>query len=127
MSDSRINVAQKILIVEDDDETRALLCQALVRQGYEVTTAENGVQGYELALELRPDLIITDLYMPAADGAHLLRRVRATAALAATPIVVVTGYGTGGATLALSQGADAYEPKPIRPENLLATIRRLLA
>ena len=117
----------KILIVEDDDETRELLCQTLVRQGYEVTTAEDGVQGYELALALRPDLIITDIYMPAADGAHLLRHVRATPELATTPVVVVTGYGTGGATLALSQGADAFEPKPVRPENLLATVRRLLA
>ena len=118
--------ANKILIVEDDDETRELLCQTLVRQGYEVTTAEDGVQGYELALSLRPDLIITDIYMPAADGAHLLRHVRDTAELATTPVLVVTGYGTGGASLALSQGASAYEPKPIQPENLLATVRRLL-
>ena len=117
----------KILIVEDDDETRELLCQTLARQGYEVTTAEDGVKGYELALSLRPDLILTDLYMPAADGAHLLRHVRATQELATTPVIVVTGYGTGGATLALSQGADAYEPKPVRPDNLLATVRRLLA
>ena len=117
----------KILIVEDDDETRELLCQALKRQGYEVETAADGVKGYELALALRPDLIITDIYMPAADGAHLLRHLRDTPELANTPVVVVTGYGTGGATLALSLGADAYEPKPIRPENLLATVRRLLA
>ena len=117
----------KILIVEDDDLTRELLCQTLARQGYEVTTAENGVEGYDVALSLRPDLIITDLFMPAADGAHLLRHVRDTTELAATPVVVVTGYGTGGAALALSQGASAYEPKPIRPENLLATVRRLLA
>ena len=118
---------KKILIVEDDDETRELMCQALARQGYEVTTAEDGVKGYELALSLRPDLIITDIYMPAADGAHLLRHVRDTPELAATPVIVSTGYGTGGATLALSQGADAYEPKPVRPDNLLATVRRLLA
>ena len=117
----------KILIVEDDDVARELLCQTLARQGYDVTMAEDGVKGYELALSLRPDLIITDIYMPAADGAHLLRHIRATEALATTPVIVVTGYGTGGATLALSQGADAFEPKPIQPANLLATVRRLLA
>ena len=117
----------KILIVEDDDETRELLCQTLVRQGYEVTTAADGIEGYEQALALRPDLIITDLYMPAADGVHLLRHVRDTPELATTPVIVVTGYGTGGATLALSEGASAYEPKPIQPESLLATVRRLLA
>jgi len=117
----------RILIVEDDDVARELLCQALTREGYEVTVAEDGLKGYELATSLRPDLIITDIFMPAADGAHLLRRVRDTAELAATPVVVVTGYGSGGAALALSQGASAYEPKPIQPESLLATVRRLLA
>ncbi len=125
MCDARL--MSKILIVEDNDEMRALMCQTLARQGYEVTAAADGIEGYELAVALRPDLIITDIYMPSADGAHLLRRVRDTPELATVPIVVVTGYGTGGATLALAQGADAYEPKPVRPEGLLATVRRLLA
>src|SRR5205085_7361770 len=88
------SLAQKILIVEDDDVARELLCQTLARQGYDVTMAEDGVKGYELALSLRPDLIITDIYMPAADGAHLLRHIRDTGTLAATPVIVVTGYGT---------------------------------
>ncbi len=118
---------QKILIVEDDDVTRALLGQTLARQGYDVTMAEDGLQGYELALRLRPDLITTDIYMPAADGAHLLRHVRDTPELAATPIIVITGYGTGASTLAFSLGANAFEPKPVQPESLLATVRRLLA
>jgi CheY-like chemotaxis protein len=117
----------KILIVEDDDVARELLSETLARQGYEVTAAADGVKGYELAVSQRPDLIITDLYMPAADGATLLRHVRDTPGLAETPVIVVTGYGTGGATLALSEGASAYEPKPIQPESLLATVRRLLA
>jgi CheY-like chemotaxis protein len=117
----------KILIVEDDDEMRALMCQTLARQGYEVAAAADGIEGYEQALAWRPDLIITDIYMPAADGAHLLRHVRATPELATVPVIVVTGYGTGGATLALSQGADAYEPKPLDPDSLRQTVRRLLS
>jgi DNA-binding response OmpR family regulator len=119
-------VAQKILIVEDDDETRELLRRALAREGYDVAAAEDGIRGYELALSVRPRLIITDVYMPAADGAHLLRRVRETPELTGACIIVITGFGTGGATFALSQGADAYEPKPINLLNLLATVRRLL-
>ncbi len=119
--------AKKILVAEDDDVARELMRLTLARQGYEVTTAEDGLKAYELALNLHPDLIITDIQMPAADGVHFMRRVRDTMELAATPILVTTGYGTGSATFTLSQGADAYEPKPIDPESLLATVRRLLS
>ncbi len=118
---------KKILIVEDDDIERELMQMAMARRGYQVATACDGVSGYEEAVKLRPDLIITDVQMPSADGIHLVRRVRDTEAIASTPILVVTGFGTGSATLSLAQGADAYEPKPINPESLLETIRRLLA
>ena len=118
---------KKILLVDDDELTRELMQRTLARQGYEVTVAEDGLRAFELAESLRPDLIITDLFMPSADGAHLIRRVRAKDELMATPILVTTGYGSGGAALTLSQGANAYEPKPVDPDSLLATVRRLLA
>ena len=118
---------KKILVVEDDEVARELLRMTLERQGYSVTAAENGVRGFDLAVELRPDLIITDIWMPAADGVHLVRRVRDTPEVASTPILVTTGYGTGSATYTLAQGADAYEPKPLDPASLLRTVARLLA
>ncbi|MCV4785618.1 response regulator, partial [Escherichia coli] len=77
--------------VEDDDVARELVRLALERNGYEVLVAEDGVRGYELALQQRPDLIVTDVSMPAADGVHLIRRVRDTAAIAQTPVLVITG------------------------------------
>ena len=119
--------AKKILVAEDDEIARQLMCMTLERQGFEVLTAEDGLQAYELAVSLRPDLIITDVNMPGADGAHFVRRVRDTAEIAATPIVVTTGFGTGNATFTLTVGADAYEPKPVNPVSLLETVRRLLA
>jgi CheY-like chemotaxis protein len=119
--------AKRILVVEDDDVARELMQRTLQRRGYEVTTAADGIEGYEIAVRLRPDLIVTDIQMPAADGAHLVRRVRDTPELMITPILVTTGYGTGSATLTLSQGADAYEPKPIDPARLLETVERLLS
>ncbi len=119
--------AKRILVVEDDDVARELMQMTLARRGYEVTCASDGIEGYEIAERLRPDLIITDIQMPAADGAHLVRRVRDTPGLMTTPILVTTGYGTGSATLTLSQGADAYEPKPIDPASLLETVGRLLS
>ena len=69
---------KKILVVEDDSEQRELICMALTRHGYEVIAAEDGVRGYDEAVRVRPDLIITDIKMPAADGVHLVRRVRDT-------------------------------------------------
>jgi CheY-like chemotaxis protein len=117
---------KKILVIEDDEVARELMRMALERRGYTVIEAEDGIEGYEEALRAAPDLIITDIKMPAADGIHLVRRVRDTAELAATPILVTTGFGTGSATFALGQGATAYEPKPINPESFLMTVRRLL-
>ena len=119
--------AKKILVAEDDEVARQLMCMTLERQGFEVLTAEDGLKAYELARSVRPDLIITDVNMPGADGAHFVRRVRDTEEIAATPIVVTTGYGTGNATFTLAVGADAYEPKPVNPVSLLETVRRLLS
>jgi CheY-like chemotaxis protein len=119
--------AKRILVVEDDDDARELMRRTLERHGYDVTTAADGIEAYDRALRLRPDLIITDIYMPAADGVHFVRRVRDTPELLVTPIIVTTGYGTGSATLTLSQGADAFEPKPVDPASLLRSIERLLS
>ena len=115
-----------ILVIEDDEVARELMRMALDMRGYNVLTAEDGIQGYDEAVRARPDLIITDIKMPAADGVHLVRRVRATPEIAATPILVTTGFGTGSATLSLAQGADAYEPKPLDPDALRESVRRLL-
>jgi chemotaxis family two-component system response regulator PixH len=115
-----------ILVIEDDEVARELMRMALARRGYTVVVAEDGIEGYEKAVSMRPDLIVTDIRMPAADGVHLVRRVRDTSELAETPILVTTGFGSGSATFALAQGATAYEPKPINPESFLATVKRLI-
>jgi CheY-like chemotaxis protein len=118
---------KKILVVEDGEVERELMKMALERDGYSVVAAEDGVRGFDLAVSERPDLIITDVWMPAADGVHLVRRVRSTPELASTPILVTTGFGTGSASVSLGQGADAFEPKPLDPDSLRETVRRLLA
>ena len=118
---------QTILVIEDDDVMRELMQLSLIRSGYEVIVAEDGVRGYDTALFLRPDLIVTDIQMPGADGIHVVRRVRDTPSLERTPILVTTAFGTGSATFALQLGANAYEPKPINSQSFLSTVRRLLA
>jgi len=117
---------QRILVIEDDDETRELLRMALEKRGYQVAVAEDGVRGYDTALFLKPDLIVTDIQMPGADGIQVVRRVRDTASLENTPILVTTAFGTGTATFSLQLGANAYEPKPINPDSFMSTVQRLL-
>lgn len=117
----------RILVIEDDDVARELMRMALEARGHEVSVADNGVAGYDAALLTRPDLIVTDIQMPGADGVHVVRRVRDTPALDRTPILVTTAFGTGTATFALQLGADAYEPKPLNTQSFLATVERLLA
>ena len=117
----------KILVIEDDDVARELMRLALENRGHEVTVAENGVEGYDAAVALHPDLIVTDIQMPGADGVHVVRRVRDTPSLEKTPIMVTTAFGTGTATFSLQLGANAYEPKPLDPQSFLSTIDRLLS
>ncbi len=117
----------RILIIEDDPIERELMRMTLAKRGYEVTVAEDGVHGYDTALFLKPDVIVTDIGMPAADGIHVVRRVRDTDSLEKTPILVTTAFGDGGATFCLQLGANAYEPKPTDPHSFLATVERLLA
>ena len=115
-----------ILVIEDDDVMRGLMQLSLARSGYEVAVAEDGVRGYDTALFLKPDLIVTDIQMPGADGIHVVRRVRDTPSLERTPILITTAFGTGSATFALQLGANAYEPKPINSQSFVSTVRRLL-
>jgi CheY-like chemotaxis protein len=119
--------AKTILVIEDDDVQRELMRMTLEKRGYAVLTAEDGIKGYEQALNVPPDLIVTDIRMPCADGIHVVRRVRDTPEIAKTPILVTTGYGAGNATFSLAEGADGYEPKPLNPENFVASVKRLLA
>src|SRR5229473_1587222 len=120
-------MSKRILVIEDNDETRELMRMTLEKRGYEVTVAEDGVRGYDTALFLKPDLIVTDIRMPAADGIHVVKRVRDTPTLETTPILITTAFGDGSATFSLQLGANAYEPKPLDPQSFLTTVDRLLA
>jgi CheY-like chemotaxis protein len=121
-----MRVPKKILIIEDDDVSRELMGLALLKRGYQVALAQDGVSGYDSAVFLRPDLIVTDISMPGGDGLELIIRVRKTPVLVRTPILVTTAFGSGRATFSLQKGANAFEPKPIDPHSFLATVDRLL-
>ena len=117
---------KKILLIENDEENRELMRMSLEENGYEVLTATDGARGFDKALFVRPDLIVTGIRIPGADGIHVLRRIRRTASLEKTPVLITTTFGTGNATFSLQLGANAYEPKPINSQNFLSTVKRLL-
>ena len=115
-----------ILIVEDDVKTARALAIRLEAAGYEVLTALDGVQGVRRALDHRPDLIITDIWLPVGIGFSLAQRLQ-RAGLGNIPLVFITASKLPGLKQAAIQlGAAAYFEKPYDPETLLRTVARVL-
>ena len=127
VSDSEGDTDQpRILVVEDNADVRHYI-GSLLRNTYEVAFAHNGQEGMEKALDLIPDLILTDLVMPGTDGLELCRQIRANELLSHIPVVVVTAKITDDDRLqGIEAGADAYLMKPFNPEELMMLIGKLL-
>jgi CheY-like chemotaxis protein len=116
----------KILVVEDNADSRDLLSKLLGMSGYEVSSAPDGESGYAAALKHIPDLIITDVNMPRMDGIELLKRVRVEGPLAGTAVLVVTAFGDEAARLAIEAGADASTSKPFDFETFIDTVKTVI-
>jgi DNA-binding NarL/FixJ family response regulator len=114
---------KKILCIEDDRETAALIAEELVDRGYDVTVAHDGREGLATILKIMPDLVLSDISMPAMSGFELLERLIALAPrFAKMPFVFLTALTDRDNELKGRQlGADDYVTKPIDFE-LLATI-----
>lgn len=118
---------KKILVVEDVEFDRDLLIQLLEDQ-YEVITAEDGAEAIELALQLRPDMILMDLSLPIVDGWEATRRIKANPLLSQIPVIALSAHAMhGDAERGLASGCDAYLTKPIDEERLLDILRRYLS
>jgi two-component system chemotaxis response regulator CheY len=116
----------KILVVEDSVETRDSLTVLLELCGYDVVVANDGQQGLARALSDAPDLIVTDVRMPAVNGIEMLRELRKHPGYRPVPVVVVTGYSKDYANEAFAAGADRVIAKPLNPEHLLRLVDNLL-
>lgn len=117
---------KQILLVEDDQRIAGALSLRLRQAGYAVTTASNPVGGIELALAKPPDLIITDMKMPAMHGLTFVNRLKRLG-LAEVPFVVITAsYRDGLWESAMGLGAAAYFEKPYDPEKLLTAVIGIL-
>ena len=116
-----------ILIVEDDANSRKLLRDVLGIVGYETLEAETAEEGIRLAMERLPALILMDIRLPGISGIEALRQLRDDALTRKIPVVAVTAsVMQTQTTKALVAGFDALEPKPVRVDALLGTVRRLL-
>jgi len=117
----------KILIVDDDRTTRKLLGLYLRSKGFEVTTAENGLDGLEKLGRESVNLIISDLNMPYMDGIEFVKAVRADIALSHLPILMVTTEGdVEERERAVAAGVNGYLTKPVTAEVVMQNIRLIL-
>ena len=113
-----------LLIVEDDREMRSLLCDEFCGTGYQLREARDGDEAFLAVLQSVPDLILTDLRMPAG-GDDYISRLRTVAPRC--PIVVITGFGDPVLKAqVLKAGASAYFDKPVRVADLKHCVQQLL-
>src|SRR5262252_4626288 len=119
-------MGKKILVVEDDFDTRYGLSLILQTEGYEVVTAADGECALKVASEQRPDLIITDISMPRLNGVEFTRRMKRKKETAGIPILAITAYGQTTMKNVISAGASACAKKPLVVTEFLPQIRSLL-
>jgi CheY-like chemotaxis protein len=112
-----------VLIVDDNEDSRAILAMILGMNGYSTLTARDGAEALELARDHHPSVIVTDIFMPRLDGIDLTRRVRADPALVSIPVVAQTAYMTAVDTH--RELFAAVLEKPCQPAELLATLEDL--
>lgn len=118
----------KVLLVEDDVDTRTIYSTILRHHGYEVLETENGREALELASEERPDLILLDISIPEVDGWTVASRLRGRSETADVPLVAVTAHALpDDQERAHELGCDSYLTKPLRPQRVLEEVRRFLS
>jgi CheY-like chemotaxis protein len=114
----------RVLVVDDEPQITRVLRTVLTSQGYQVQTATEGETALANFTEWRPELVITDLFMPHMDGIELCKRIRSVSNV---PIIVLSVKGEERAKVeALDSGADDYVTKPFGTDELLARVRAAL-
>src|SRR6185436_6067337 len=114
----------KILIAEDDKDSRDLLSWLLQKLGYQVVATENGKEAWESYRRGRFRLVISDLLMPDIDGLELVRRIRANKQAKYTYIILITALiGKKDYLEGMDAGADDFVTKPFDPDELKARLR----
>src|SRR5215468_3103577 len=117
----------KVLLVEDNEESRDGLSRHLRRKGYEVLTAVDGRQGLDAARAAPPDLVLMDMSLPVLDGWEATRQLKADPQTRHIPVIALTAHAMAGdREKALAAGCDEYDTKPVEFDRLLGKIQALL-
>jgi len=118
---------KKILLIDDEQDILEILSYNLEKEGYDVSTASNGIQGIEKAREIIPDLILLDVMMPEKDGIETCQDLRKIKELQQTLIVFLSARSEEFSQLAGFQaGANDYIVKIIKPKILISKVNALL-
>jgi DNA-binding response OmpR family regulator len=118
----------RVLLVEDDVLVREMVEVYLKRSGFEVITAGDGVQALLLAGSAQPDVIVMDMGLPKLNGWQTIQRLRIRQETMHIPIIALTAYALeSDRQRAMQIGCDAFEPKPIDFDSLLAKVNKLSA
>jgi DNA-binding response OmpR family regulator len=121
---STVALAETLLVVDDDDEIRELLCDYLAQAGYRVLAAADGTQMWQQLESHAVDMLVLDLMLPGEDGLSLCRRLQGMATLG---IIILSAKGSAfDRIIGLEVGADDYLAKPFEPRELLARIKAVL-
>ncbi len=118
----------RVLVVDDEVNIVRLIQVNLERQGYQVETANNGVQALAKIRDNRPDLLVSDVMMPEMDGFELLANVRRDPVLNDLPVIMLTAKAQDADVMrGYTHGADMYLTKPFNPAELITFAKRILS
>jgi two-component system cell cycle response regulator DivK len=113
----------RILIVEDNELNRDMLSRRLVRRGFEILLAVDGLQGVEMAEMERPDLILMDMSLPVLSGWEATKRLKSSLATMKIPVIALTAHAMSlDREQAIEAGCDDFDTKPIELDRLLEKI-----
>lgn len=116
-----------ILIIDDDEDIRAILSYALKKEGFNVHVAEDGEKGLTLAHKHVPDLVLLDVMMPNMDGVEVCEKLRADPTTANVRVCFLTARNEDYSQIAgFEAGGDDYVAKPIKPKVLISRINAIL-
>lgn len=119
--------AEKILVVEDEEDIQELIRYNLSREAFKVTCVDTGEKALKQVAAEAPDLVVLDLMLPGIDGLNVCRSIKADAALRDIPIIMVTAKGEeSDVVTGLEMGADDYVTKPFSPKIFISRVRAVL-
>jgi len=119
---------KKILIIDDEEVLRRIMRTMLERRPFEVVEAASGVEGFDLAKKVQPNLILLDWNMPGMNGAEVLKTLRAEPLIASIPVILLTGTDPQDlATQGNELAACDYVLKPFSVLQLLEKVEKTLA